>query len=85
MIASSNLFNSTQAVAPVGNNTKKHTITVAQFWEKNLKPLKSLQTRRKKRQNKTKQKNWMEKNKQALFGFSYIYLAFKTTETSKNI
>ena len=27
----------------------------------------------------------MEKNKQVLLGFSYIYLAFKTTETSKNI
>ena len=59
LIASSNPFNSTQAVAPVRNNTKKHTITVAQFWEKNLKPLKSLQTRRKKKtkQNKTKQRN----------------------------
>ena len=31
VIASSNLFSSTQAVAPVGNNTKKHIITVAQF------------------------------------------------------
>ena len=75
-------------MAPVGNNIKKHIITVAQFWEKNLKPLKSLQTRRQKdktKQNKTKQKNWMEKNKQVLLGFSYIYLAFKTTETSKNI
>ena len=31
VIASSNLFSSTQAMAPVGNNTKKHIITVAQF------------------------------------------------------
>ena len=31
VIASSNLFSSTQAVAPVDNNTKKHIITVAQF------------------------------------------------------
>ena len=30
VIASSNLFNSTQAMVPVGNNTKKHIITVAQ-------------------------------------------------------
>ena len=37
VIASSNLFSSTQAVAPVGNNTKKHIITVAQFQEKNQK------------------------------------------------
>ena len=29
VIASSNLFSSTQAMAPVGNNTKKHIITVA--------------------------------------------------------
>ena len=29
VIASSNLFSSTQAVAPVGNSTKKHIITVA--------------------------------------------------------
>ena len=38
VIASSNLFSSTQAVAPVSNNTKKHIITVVQFQEKNLKP-----------------------------------------------
>ena len=38
VIASSNLFSSTQAVAPVSNNTKKHIMTVAQFQEKNLKP-----------------------------------------------
>ena len=38
VIASSNLFSSTQAVAPVGNNTRKHIITgIAQFQEKNLK------------------------------------------------
>ena len=62
MIASSNLFSSTQAVAPVGNNTTtgKHLITVAQFQEKNLKSLKakSSQTRKTKinrKQNKTKQ------------------------------
>ena len=52
VIASSNLFSSTQAVAPVGNNTTtgKHLITVAQFQEKNLKSLKatSLQTRKQK-------------------------------------
>ena len=37
VIASSKFFSSTQAVAPVGNNTKKHIIiiTVAQFQEKN--------------------------------------------------
>ena len=29
VIASSNLFSSTQAMAPVGSNTKKHIITVA--------------------------------------------------------
>ena len=36
VIASSNLFSLTQAVAPVGNNTKKRISThVTQFQEKN--------------------------------------------------
>ena len=38
VIASSNLFSSTQAVAPVGNNTNGHIITAAQFQQKNQKP-----------------------------------------------
>ena len=55
MIASLNLFSSTQAMAPVGNNTKKQIITIAQFQEKDKKPLKakSLKTRKHKTQNKT--------------------------------
>ena len=59
MIASLNLFSSTQAMAPVGNNTKKQIITIAQFQEKDKKPLKakSLKTRKHKTQNKrTKEK-----------------------------
>ena len=42
-------------MAPVGNNTKKQIITIAQFQEKDKKPLKakSLQTRKQKTQNKT--------------------------------
>ena len=72
MIASSNFFSSTQAVAPVGNNTKNHIlITVAQFQEENQKTLKAkyLQTKKTKNKKKTKQK---EKNKQALVAFSWI-------------
>ena len=70
MIASSNFFSSTQAVAPVGNNTKNRIlITVAQFQEENQKTLKAkyLQTKKTKNKKKTKQK---EKNKQALVAFS---------------
>ena len=76
MIASSNFFSSTQAVAPVGNNTKNRIlITVAQFQEENQKTLKAkyLQTKKtknnknNKNKKKTKQK---EKNKQALVAFS---------------
>ena len=42
-------------MAPVGNNTKKQIITIAQFQEKVKKPLKakSLKTRKHKTQNKT--------------------------------
>ena len=46
-------------MAPVGNNTKKQIITIAQFQEKDKKPLKanSLKTRKHKTQNKrTKEK-----------------------------
>ena len=41
-------------MAPVGNNTKKQIITIAQFQEKDKKPLKakSLKTRKHKTQNK---------------------------------
>ena len=70
MIASSNFFSSTQAVAPVGNNTKNLIlITVAQFQEENQKTLKAkyLQTKKTKNKKKTKQN---EKNKQALVAFS---------------
>ena len=65
LIASSNLFSSAQAVAPVGNNTKKYVITVAQFQEKNQKRLKakSLQTRKKPKQNKTKKTKWKRINR----------------------
>ena len=54
-------------MAPVGNNTKKQIITIAQFQEKKRKPLKakSLQTRKQKKTKKLK-----GKNEQALLGFS---------------
>ena len=58
MIASSNFFSSTQAVAPVGNNKKNRIlITVAQFQEKNQKTLKAkyLQTKKTKKQQKQKE------------------------------
>ena len=56
MIPSLNLFSSTQAVAPVGNNKKKHIITVVQFQEKNQKPLKAKPSKTR-RTKKTENKN----------------------------
>ena len=71
MIASSNLFSSTQAVTPVGINTNGHIITVAQFQQKNQKPDWKLSPYRPgKTKKKTKKLNKKEKNKQALLGFS---------------
>ena len=60
VIASLNLFSLTQAMAPVGNNTKKQIITIAQFQEKKRKPLKakSLQTRKQNKTKKLKGKEW---------------------------
>ena len=56
VIPSLNLFSSTQAVAPVGNNTKKHIITVVQFQEKNQKPLKAKPSKTR-RTKKTENRN----------------------------
>ena len=53
MIASSNLFSLTQAVAPIGNDTKKQISTIAQLQEKNNKPLKAVSLDQK-NENKTK-------------------------------
>ena len=69
MIPSLNLFSSTQAVAPVGNNTKKHITTVVQFQEKNQKPLKAKHQRPEEPKKQKTKIYQMEKNKQALLGF----------------
>ena len=53
VIASSNLFSLTQAVAPIGNDTKKQISTIAQLQEKNNKPLKAVSLDQK-NENKTK-------------------------------
>lgn len=67
VIASLNLFSLTQAMAPVGNNTKKQIITIAQFQEKKGSHWKLNHYRP---ENKTKSKNQREKNEQALLDFS---------------